>query len=47
MDVYEAIQIRKSKRNYESNESTQVPKEILEKVLEAGGIALSARNLQP
>jgi nitroreductase len=44
MDVYEVIQTRKSTRNYES---TPVPKETLEKILEAGRIAPSAVNIQP
>ncbi len=44
MDAYEAIQKRKSIRNYEL---TPVPKETLLKILEAGRIAPSAGNRQP
>ena len=44
MDTFEAISARKSVRAYES---TPVPKEVLEKVLEAGRVAPSAANIQP
>ena len=44
MDVFEAIQKRRSIRNYES---TAVPKEKLEKILEAARLAPSAGNRQP
>jgi len=44
MDVFEAIEKRRSIRNYES---TPVPKEKLEKILEAARLAPSASNLQP
>jgi nitroreductase len=44
MDVFEAIQKRKSVRSYES---TPVPKETLAKLLEAARIAPSANNTQP
>jgi nitroreductase len=44
MDVYEAIQKRKSVRKYEL---TPVPKETLLKLLEAARIAPTARNAQP
>jgi len=44
MDVYEAIQKRKSTRDYEQ---TSVPREMLLKILEAGRIAPSAGNRQP
>jgi len=44
MDVYEAIEKRKSIRNYEP---TPVPKEKIEKILEAARLAPSASNLQP
>jgi nitroreductase len=44
MDVFEAIQKRKSVRSYES---TPVPKETLAKLLEAARMAPSARNMQP
>lgn len=44
MDVFEAIQKRKSTRIYQS---TPVSKEILGVLLEAGRLAPSAKNIQP
>ena len=44
MDVFEAIQKRKSVRSYEPK---PVPKESLQKLLEAARIAPSAANIQP
>jgi len=44
MDVFEAIQVRRSVRTYEQ---TPIPKEKLEKILEAARLAPSAMNLQP
>ena len=44
MDVYEAVQKRKSVRAYES---TPIPKEIMDKVLEVARISPSANNRQP
>lgn len=44
MDVFEAVQKRKSVRSYESK---SVPKETLLKLLEAARIAPSANNTQP
>jgi nitroreductase len=44
MDVYEAIHNRKSIRAYAE---TPVPKETLERILEAGRVAPSAANRQP
>jgi nitroreductase len=44
MDVYEAIEKRRSIRNYEP---TPVPEEKLEKILDAARLAPSANNLQP
>ncbi len=44
MDVFEAIQERRSIRSYEER---LVPREILEKILEAGRLAPSARNIEP
>jgi nitroreductase len=44
MDVFEAIEKQRSTRNYEP---TPVPKEKLEKILEAARLAPSASNLQP
>ena len=44
MDVFEAIEKRRSIRNYEP---TPVPEEKLEKILEAARLAPSARNRQP
>ena len=44
MDVFEAIEKRRSIRNYEP---TSVPKDKLEKILEAAILAPSASNLQP
>ncbi len=44
MDVFEAIQKRRSIRAYES---TPVPREKLEKILEAARLAPSASNIQP
>lgn len=44
MDVFEAIEKRKSIRNYEP---TPIPREKLEKILEAARLAPSASNVQP
>ena len=44
MDVSEALKMRRSVRSYEE---TPVPKEALERILEAGRIAPSASNRQP
>ncbi|MCX6649229.1 MAG: nitroreductase family protein [Candidatus Bathyarchaeota archaeon] len=44
MEVYEAVQSRKSVRAYEP---TPIPKETLNKVLEAARISTSANNRQP
>ncbi|MCS7120000.1 MAG: nitroreductase family protein [Nitrososphaerota archaeon] len=44
MDVFEAIQKRRSVRSYEP---TPVPREKLERILEAARLAPSAMNLQP
>ncbi len=44
MDVFETIQKRKSVRSYERK---QIPREKLEKILEAARIAPSAKNVQP
>ncbi len=44
MDVFEAIQRRRSVRAYDS---TPVPKDVLQRVLEAGRMAPSAMNYQP
>jgi nitroreductase len=44
MDVFEAVQKRRSIRAYES---TPVPREKLEKILEAARLAPSASNIQP
>ena len=44
MDVFEAIQKRRSVRAYSSE---PVPREALERVLEAGRLAPSASNVQP
>jgi nitroreductase len=44
MDVFEAVQKRRSVRAYES---TPIPKEKLEKILEAARLAPSAGNIQP
>ena len=44
MDVFEAIQQRRSNRAYQG---TPVPKEKLEKILEAARLAPSAKNLEP
>ena len=44
MDVFEAIQKRKSIRAYDSK---PVPKAVLEKILESARLAPSAGNLQP
>ena len=44
MDVFEAIQERKSIRAYQD---TLVPREKLEKILEAARLAPSARNIEP
>jgi len=45
MEYSDLILARESVRNYDPNR--QVPKEILEKILDAGRLAPSARNLQP
>jgi nitroreductase len=44
MDVFEAIEERRSIRKYQN---TSVPREKLEKILEAGRLAPSARNYEP
>ncbi len=44
MEVFEAIQKRKSIRSYEP---TPIPSEKLKKVLEAARLAPSAGNIQP
>src|SRR3989304_7459973 len=44
MDVFEAIQKRKSNHNFEP---TTVSKETLEKLLEAARLSPSAKNIQP
>ncbi len=44
MDVFEAIQQRRSIRSYQD---TPVPRELLEKILEAGRLAPSANNKEP
>jgi nitroreductase len=44
MDVFEAIQERRSIRSYEDR---PVSREIMEKILEAGRLAPSARNIEP
>jgi nitroreductase len=44
MEVYEAVQKRKSVRSYES---TPIPKEVLDRVLESARISPSASNRQP
>jgi len=44
MDVFEAVQERRSIRLYQDN---PVPREKLEKILESGRLAPSARNLEP
>lgn len=44
MEVFEAVQVRKSARAYDTR---PVPKEILDKILESGRLAPSASNLQP
>jgi nitroreductase len=44
MDVFEAIQERRSIRAYQDK---PVPREKLEKILEAGRLAPSAKNLEP
>jgi nitroreductase len=44
MDVFEAIQKRKSSRGYQKS---SVPKETLEKLLEAARLSPSAKNIQP
>lgn len=45
MEYYDLIRLRESIRNYDPDR--QVPKEILEKILNAGLLAPSACNLQP
>jgi nitroreductase len=44
LDVFEAIQRRKSTRLYDT---TPVPKETIEKLLEAARLSPSAKNIQP
>ena len=44
MDVFEAIQERRSIRSYQDK---PIPREKLEKILEAGRLAPSARNSEP
>jgi len=44
MDVFEAIQERRSIRSYQDK---PVPRELLEKILEAGRLAPSAKNSEP
>ena len=44
MDVFEAAQERRSIRAYRD---TPVPREKLEKILEAGRLAPSAKNIEP
>jgi nitroreductase len=44
MDVFDAIEKRRSIRNYEP---TPIPREKLEKILEAARLAPSASNVQP
>jgi nitroreductase len=44
MDVFEAVQERMSIRAYQD---TPVPREKLEKILEAGRLAPSAKNIEP
>jgi nitroreductase len=44
MDVFEAIQERRSIRSYKD---TPVPRELMEKILEAGRLAPSAKNCEP
>jgi nitroreductase len=44
MDVFEAIQERRSIRSYQD---TSVPRELMEKILEAGRLAPSAKNFEP
>ncbi len=44
MDVFEAVQQRRSIRAYQDK---PVPREALEKILEAGRLAPSARNFEP
>ena len=45
MEYYDLIRSRESVRNYDPNRP--VPKEILEKILDAGRVSPSARNNQP
>ncbi len=44
MDVFEAVRVRKSIRAYQD---TPVPREKLERILDAGRLAPSARNTEP
>ncbi len=44
MDFYEVIKKRKSIRKYKSD---PIPKDVLDRILEAGRIAPSAKNIQP
>ncbi|UCE91726.1 MAG: nitroreductase family protein [Methanobacteriota archaeon] len=44
MDVFDAVRVRRSVRAYDT---TPVPKESLDKVLESGRLAPSASNFQP
>ncbi|MCK4756644.1 nitroreductase family protein, partial [candidate division WOR-3 bacterium] len=44
MDFYEVIKKRKSIRKYKSD---PIPDRVLDRILEAGRIAPSAKNIQP
>ena len=44
MDVFEAVQERRSIRAYQDK---PVPREKLEKILDAGRLAPSAKNIEP
>ena len=44
MDVFEAVQERRSIRSYQD---TPVPRELMEKILETARLAPSAKNLEP
>jgi nitroreductase len=44
MDTFQAIQVRKSIRSYQDK---PIPRETLERILEAGRLAPSARNVEP
>jgi nitroreductase len=45
MNLHELVSSRKSVRGYDPNR--QVPRDILERILDAGRLAPSAKNLQP